>query len=160
MRFPFQQLASDETFWSSLFVAMISSGLITAIITTLANKTRNHADIQNIETQTMNNMLTTLKTNVIDPLKAQVDDQAKQISHLEYQQRKYWASVQYTRQLCHWLDPAVQAIDPKYKSQHKKPHLPDILREDLGDVDSKGDESCAFDGLDHPTTPTDDTGTA
>lgn len=140
MRFPFPQLMADEAFWSAFFVAVISSGLLTAIFTSIHNRHHDSAETQHLIEQISSESVATLSQQVITPLKAQVEDQQKQIAHLEDQQRKYWESVQYTRRLCHWLDGVVRGIEPRYLDDHAKPHLPDLLRTDLGDVDDQAKE--------------------
>lgn len=162
MRFPFHELAMDKTFWSALFVAIVSSGLLTSLLTSLHNRHHDTVETQHLIEQVASESVATLNTQVIGPLKAQVDDQQSQIEHLEAQQRKYWTSVQYTRRLCHWLDGVVSDIEPDYLRSHAKPHLPDLLRVDLGDVDDgpetpgreerKEKSGCESNGSAVPTT--------
>lgn len=169
MRFPFNELAMDKTFWSALFVAIVSSGLLTSLLTNLHNRRHDTVETQHLIEQVASESISTLNQQVITPLKARVDDQQSQIEHLEAQQRKYWTSVQYTRRLCHWLDGVVQDMEPDYLKSHVKPHLPDLLRVDLGDVDDgteKPDEQegkekteCKSDGSEAQTTTTAGKGT-
>lgn len=151
----------DKTFWSALFVAIVSSGLLTSLLTNLHNRRHDTVETQHLIEQVASESISTLTQQVITPLKTRVDDQQSQIEHLEAQQRKYWTSVQYTRRLCHWLDGVVQDIEPDYLKLHAKPHLPDLLRVDLGDVEDSQDKQerkekpeCKSDGSEAQTTTT------
>ena len=106
---------------SPVIVAIISSGA-----TLLIARRRDKTDVAHQAVEILTH-------DVITPLREQLDAQQEQINHLEHRQTLYFAAVGYIRALCHWLDPAVSAIEPEYMKAHPKPHLPDGLREDIPD---------------------------
>ncbi|MCI1984065.1 MAG: PRTRC system protein E [Bifidobacteriaceae bacterium] len=71
---------------------------------------------------------------LVKPLKEQVAKDHEQIEHLEQQQKKLFAATRYGRELGHWLADTCGFFPPEWLKTHPKPHLPDILREDFGDL--------------------------
>jgi hypothetical protein len=126
-----QQIIKDTDFWLPIIVAVIGSGVVSTILTLLAQRGRERADAGKLAAEAANEAVDILTNDVIAPLREQVADQRAQIEHLEAQQARYWTATSYIRSLCHWLDPAVTAMDPAYMSRHPKPRLPDELREQV-----------------------------
>lgn len=71
--------------------------------------------------------------SLVKPLQEKVEDDQKQIKHLEEQQRKLFAATKYIRSIGHWLGTTCEIFEPSWIATHPKPHLPDELREEIGD---------------------------
>ncbi|NMM98166.1 PRTRC system protein E [Bifidobacterium sp. DSM 109959] len=145
---PFQQLFASSEFWSTLILALVSGGGLGGVVTLIATRNRTRAETEHesaeadkLATEAAHQAVTILTDSVIRPLREQVDLQEAQIDHLEKQQERYFVATGYIRSLCHWLDPAVRAMEPDYMAQHPKPALPDVLREQIAPETIKGKET-------------------
>jgi hypothetical protein len=72
--------------------------------------------------------------SLVKPLQEQVERDQEQISHLEAQQNKLFAAAKYNRELGHWLADTCGFFPRDWLKTHPKPHLPDILRDDFGEL--------------------------
>lgn len=113
-----------NTLLAALLTALLGGGGLGGLIGAFGAGRKNRADIAR-------SVGDTLTQSVITPLRDELARQERQIRHLEAQQDLYFESVAYTRELCHWLDPAVRGIDPEYMARHPKPRLPDSLRAEI-----------------------------
>ena len=118
------ELFSSTEFWTAVIVALVGGGGVGAFVGAMSSRRK---DTAQIAAQACD----ILTDNVIQPLRAQLDSQEKQIQHLERQQRKYFALTAYTRSLFHWLQEFCEITEPEFLARHPKPSLPDDLREDI-----------------------------
>jgi len=118
------ELFSSTEFWTAVIVALVGGGGVGAFVGAMSGRRK---DTAQIAAQACD----ILTDNVIQPLRAQLDSQEKQIQHLERQQRKYFALTAYTRSLFHWLQEFCEVTEPEFLARHPKPSLPDDLREDI-----------------------------
>lgn len=139
---PFQQLFSSADFWNGLILALIGGSGFGGIIGAIAAREKTSAEAAHYKAETekltadaAKQAVDILTANVITPLRSQVESQANQINQLEAEQKVYFKAVAYIRALCHWLDPAVAAIEPEYMAKHPKPSLPDELRDQIGELE-------------------------
>lgn len=72
--------------------------------------------------------------SLVKPLQEQVDRDKEQIDHLEAQQDKLFAAAEYNRKLGHWLADTCGFFPEDWLKAHPKPHLPDVLRGDFGEL--------------------------
>ena len=120
---PLEFFSSTE-FWTAAIAALVGGGGIGTIIGSVSSHRKDAADIAA-------QACDILTDSVIKPLREQVDEQERQIEHLEKQQRKYFALTAYTRSLFHWLQEFCEVIEPEFLARHPKPSLPDELRADI-----------------------------
>ena len=124
--------------WVSILPALVGGGGLGGLVGAFASRRKTGAEAEHEEaeadklaTEAARQAVMILTDSVINPLREQVETQRTQIAYLERQQERYFAATSYIRSLCHWLDPAVRAIEPDYMAEHPKPALPDILREQI-----------------------------
>ncbi|KFF31640.1 hypothetical protein [Bifidobacterium bombi] len=125
---PLMDLLLDKDLLMVLLPAMVGSGALSALIAAWAGRRQSRAATEQMAVQAAHEATEIMREDIIEPLRTQVDDQDKQIKRLEERQAQYWVAVSYIRSLCHWLDPAVKAMEPEYMARHPKPRLPDELR--------------------------------
>lgn len=130
-----EKLLTDPDAWTSVIIAFISSGMLTAFITLFATWRKDEVDAGRLAAEAAHEAVDIMRDGIIKPLREQVDSQNEQIEHLDRQSAKFFASVGYIRALCHWLDPAVRAMEPACMAKHPKPHLPDSLRDQVNTDD-------------------------
>ncbi len=125
----------QSDFWVAFLVAMVGGGGLGGIITALVGRRRTMAERDSLAADAARKAVDILTTDVIQPLRDEACDQrrraerlAARVDQLEAEESAYWDAIRYVRALCHWLDPAVTAIDPGYMRLHPKPRLPDSLR--------------------------------
>lgn len=118
-----------------IIIAIISGvfggGAVTSLVTALLSKRKTNAEAASIIAEASQKALDTVKTDVIQPLREQIDFQEEQIRHLEGVQRKAFVMTRYTRDLFHWLQSFCEIVEPGFLAQHPKPSLPDELRPDI-----------------------------
>lgn len=136
---PLEQLLASTQFWNDALIALIGGGGVGGVISALAARRKTNAETQQAQSQAdkltsdaAKQAVDILTQNVIQPLRDQVENQSEQIDALEKDQRTFFKAVTYIRALCHWLDPAVTAIEPEYMAAHPKPSLPNDLRGEVG----------------------------
>ncbi|NMN01771.1 PRTRC system protein E [Bifidobacterium panos] len=118
------ELFSSEEFWTAVIVALVGGGGVGALIGAVSSRRKDTADIAA-------QACDILTDKVIAPLREQVEAQEEQITHLEKQQRKYFALAAYTRNLFHWLQQFCEIVEPDFLVRHPKPRLPDELRAEI-----------------------------
>lgn len=118
-----------------IIIAIVSGvfggGAVTSLVTALLSKRKTNAEAASIIAEASQKALDTVKTDVIQPLREQIDFQEEQIRHLEGVQRKSFIMTRYTRDLFHWLQSFCEIVEPDFLAQHPKPSLPDELRPDI-----------------------------
>lgn len=118
-----------------IIIAIVSGvfggGAVTSLVTALLSKRKTNAETASIIAEASQKALDTVKTDVIQPLREQIDFQEEQIRHLEGVQRKSFIMTRYTRDLFHWLQSFCEIVEPGFLAQHPKPSLPDELRPDI-----------------------------
>lgn len=118
-----------------IIIAIVSGvfggGAVTSLVTALLSKRKTNAEAASIIAEASQKALATVKTDVIQPLREQIDFQEEQIRHLEGVQRKAFVMTRYTRELFHWLQSFCEIVEPAFLEQHPKPRLPDELRPDI-----------------------------
>lgn len=118
-----------------IIIAIVSGvfggGAVTSLVTALLSKRKTNAEAASIIAEASQKALDTVKTDVIQPLREQIDFQEEQIRHLEGVQRKSFIMTRYTRDLFHWLQSFCEIVEPGFLAQHPKPSLPDELRPDI-----------------------------
>lgn len=118
-----------------IIIAIVSGvfggGAVTSLVTALLSKRKTNAEAASIIAEASQKALDTVKTDVIQPLREQIDFQEEQIRHLEGVQRKAFVMTRYTRDLFHWLQSFCEIVEPGFLAQHPKPRLPDELRPDI-----------------------------
>ncbi len=118
-----------------IIIAIVSGvfggGAVTSLVTALLSKRKTNAEAASIIAEASQKALATVKTDVIQPLREQIDFQEEQIRHLEGVQRKSFIMTRYTRDLFHWLQSFCEIVEPGFLAQHPKPSLPDELRPDI-----------------------------
>lgn len=118
-----------------IIIAIVSGvfggGAVTSLVTALLSKRKTNAEAASIIAEASQKALDTVKTDVIQPLREQIDFQEEQIRHLEGVQRKSFIMTRYTRDLFHWLQSFCEIVEPGFLAQHPKPRLPDELRPDI-----------------------------
>ncbi|WP_094660625.1 hypothetical protein [Pseudoscardovia radai] len=122
-------------FWVAFLVAAVGGGGLGGLITAVIGRRRTMAERDSLAADAARKAVDILTVDVIQPLRDEAGDQRKRadrlaarVDQLEAEEAAYVSAVRYIRALCHWLDPAVTAIDPGYMSLHPKPRLPDDLR--------------------------------
>ena len=134
-------------FWVAFLVAAVGGGGLGGLVTALVGRRRAMAERDSLAADAARKAVDILTTDVIQPLRDEAGDQRKRaerlaarVDQLEAEEAAYVSAVRYIRALCHWLDPAVTAIDPGYMRSHPKPRLPDDLRSYIA-YDSEEDTS-------------------
>ncbi|RBQ00149.1 PRTRC system protein E [Bifidobacterium xylocopae] len=143
------ELLMDRDLLLVLLPAVVGSGALSALVTVWAGRRQRRAQAgqadatsEQLAVQAAHEASQILRDDIIAPLREQVEAQERQIRDLQARQAKqvaelrrlrdgqaqYRVAIRYIRRLCHWLDPAVTAMDPGYMARHPKPHLPDELR--------------------------------
>lgn len=171
---PLELLTSGE-FWGSVVIALIGGGGVGGLLgawasrrKTVAEAEKAAAEAQKAEAEAdrisieadklaadaARQAADILTSDVIQPLREQIDYQEQQIKHLEGVQRKAFMMTRYTRELFHWLQSFCQIVEPDFLEQHPKPRLPDELRPDIAPETISGPPVSG--GLNH--TPTGEEG--
>lgn len=118
-----------------VLIAVISGvcggGVISSLVTALVTRRKTSAEAASIIAEASQKALDTVRNDVIQPLREQIDFQEEQIRHLEGVQRKSFIMTRYTRDLFHWLQSFCEIVEPGFLAQHPKPSLPDELRPDI-----------------------------
>ena len=132
-------------FWAAFLVAAVGGGGLGGLVTALVGRRRAMAERDSLAADAARKAVDILTTDVIQPLRDEAGDQRKRagrlaarVDQLEAEEAAYVSAVRYIRALCHWLDPAVTAIDPGYMAAHPKPRLPDALRPYIADDTEEG----------------------
>ena len=122
-------------FWVAFLVAAVGGGGLGGLVTAIVGRRRAMAERDSLAADAARKAVDILTTDVIQPLRDEAGDQRKRaerlaarVDQLEAEEAAYVTAIRYIRSLCHWLDPAVTAIDPGYMAAHPKPRLPDDLR--------------------------------
>lgn len=118
-----------------VIIAIISGicggGAVSSLVTALVTRRKTSAEAASIIAEASQKALDTVRSDVIQPLRDQIDYQEDQIQHLEGVQRKAFVMTRYTRDLFHWLQSFCEIVEPAFLEQHPKPRLPDELRPDI-----------------------------
>lgn len=148
---PLELLASGE-FWGSVVIALIGGGGVGGLLGAWASRRKTVAEAEKAAAEAQKaaaeadrisieadklaadaarQAADILTSDVIQPLREQINYQEEQIKHLEGVQRKSFMMTRYTRELFHWLQSFCQIVEPDFLEQHPKPRLPDELRPDI-----------------------------
>lgn len=132
-------------FWVAFLVAAVGGGGLGGMITALTGRRRAQAERDSLAADAARKAVDILTVDVIQPLRDEAGDQRKRaerlaarVDQLEAEEAAYVSAIRYIRALCHWLDPAVTAIDPAYMIEHPKPRLPDDLRPYIAPASQSG----------------------
>lgn len=132
-------------FWVAFLVAAVGGGGLGGFVTALVGRRRAMAERDSLAADAARKAVDILTVDVIQPLRDEAGDQRKRaerlaarVDQLEAEEAAYVSAIRYIRSLCHWLDPAVTAIDPGYMRSHPKPRLPDDLRPYIADDTKEG----------------------
>lgn len=136
---PFHDLMNSTEFWSSLILALVGGGGLGGWITSIVGRRKTTAESDSLSAQAAKEAVSILTDQVIAPLRAQVDAQERQISHLEHQQLKLFAATSYIRQQNHWLDELCRSgvLGSQWADEHPKPRLPDLLRDTIDPIEKE-----------------------
>lgn len=136
---PFHDLMNSTEFWSSLILALVGGGGLGGWITSIVGRRKTTAESDSLSAQAAKEAVSILTDQVIAPLRAQVDAQERQISHLERQQLKLFAATSYIRQQNHWLDELCRSgvLGSQWADEHPKPRLPDLLRDTIDPIEKE-----------------------
>ena len=115
----------------AVITGVCGGGVISGVIAAVTNRRKTSAEAASIISEASQRALDTVRNDVIQPLREQIDYQEEQIKHLEGVQRKAFMMTRYTRELFHWLQSFCQIVEPDFLEQHPKPRLPDELRPDI-----------------------------
>lgn len=115
----------------AVITGVCGGGVISGVIAAVTNRRKTSAEAASIISEASQRALDTVRNDVIQPLREQIDYQEEQIKHLEGVQRKAFMMTRYTRELFHWLQSFCEIVEPDFLARHPKPRLPDELRPDI-----------------------------
>lgn len=115
--------------WSALLLGGGGlAGIVSAVVTWRHSTSDQWRDIVSAQTE-----------HLIKPLEERISTLEQQVSELEGYRDHYMLAVEYLRKLFHWLARITDRIDMSILEENPKPHLPDEIRGEFGELCDKPD---------------------